>query len=67
MYQHVVYSEFLPSLLGRKLAYAYGLLPEPEGGAFFKGYDPRVDPRITNEFGGGAWRFGHSLVPPTIQ
>ncbi len=47
--QHITYSEFLPHLLGKDLpAYA--------------GYDATVDPRITVEFAGAAYRFGHSTV-----
>jgi peroxidase len=47
---HITYSEFLPHLLGRGAIGAY------------KGYDASIDPRITAEFGGAAYRFGHSIV-----
>jgi hypothetical protein len=47
---HITYSEFLPHLLG---ADALG---------DYHGYDPSVDPRITLEFAGAAFRFGHSIV-----
>lgn len=47
--QHITYSEFLPHLLGTKLA-------------AYQGYDPTVDARITVEFAGAAYRFGHSTV-----
>jgi peroxidase len=47
---NITYSEFLPHLLGPNAIPAY------------KGYDPSVDPRITEEFAGAAFRFGHSIV-----
>lgn len=48
--QHITYSEFLPHLLGPRAIPPY------------RGYDPSVDPRITLEFAGAAFRFGHSIV-----
>jgi peroxidase len=47
---HITYSEFLPHLLG------------PNAVAPYHGYDPGVDPRISVEFAGAAYRFGHSIV-----
>jgi hypothetical protein len=47
---HITYDEFLPKLLGTNLLTAY------------HGFDPSVDPRITEEFAGAAYRFGHSIV-----
>jgi len=51
---HITYSEFLPHLLGPNALTAY------------HGYDPNVDPRITEEFAGAAYRFGHSIVSAEI-
>ncbi len=48
--QNITYSEFLPHLLGP------GVIPP------YAGYNPTVDPRITVEFTGAAFRFGHSIV-----
>jgi hypothetical protein len=49
---HITYDEFLPHLLG------------PHALSRYKGYDPNVDPTITEEFAGAAYRFGHSTVSP---
>ena len=47
---NITYDEFLPHLLG------------PDAIAPYHGYDPTVDPTITEEFAGAAYRFGHSIV-----
>ena len=47
---HITYSEFLPHLLGPDLLTKY------------KGYNPNVNPTISEEFAGAAFRFGHSIV-----
>jgi peroxidase len=47
---NITYREFLPKLLG-------GDAIDP-----YRGYDSQVDPRISAEFAGAAYRFGHSLV-----
>ncbi|MSX02600.1 MAG: peroxidase [Actinobacteria bacterium] len=52
--QAITYNEFLPALLGS------GRLPA------YRGYDPRVNPGIANEFSTGAFRFGHSLLDGEI-
>ncbi|MEO8064457.1 MAG: peroxidase family protein [Pseudomonadota bacterium] len=52
--QVITYREFIPALLG-------GELPA------YRGYQPRVDARIMNEFSAAAFRFGHSLLSPTLR
>jgi peroxidase len=52
---NITYNEFLPHLLGQNSLPAY------------KGYDPNVNPTITEEFEGAAYRFGHSIVSDTID
>jgi peroxidase len=52
---NITYSEFLPHLLGKDAIEKY------------HGYDPTVDPRITEEFEGAAYRFGHSIVSDEIS
>jgi peroxidase len=52
---NITYSEWLPHLLGKDAI-------EP-----YHGYDPTVDPRISEEFAGAAFRFGHSIVSDEIS
>ena len=48
--QAITFNEFLPALLGRQAIRPY------------QGYQPNVNPSITNEFATAAYRFGHSLL-----
>lgn len=52
---NITYSEFLPHLLG------VNAIPK------YQGYNPSVDPRISEEFAGAAFRFGHSIVSDEIS
>jgi peroxidase len=52
---NITYNEFLPHLLGKDAI-------EP-----YRGYDPGVDARISEEFEGAAYRFGHSIVSDEIS
>jgi peroxidase len=52
---NITYNEFLPHLLGKNALAAY------------KGYNPKVNPTITEEFEGAAYRFGHSIVSDGID
>lgn len=57
-YQRVVFTEFADVLLGgMKGSGAHG----------WSGYNPDVNPAISEEFAAAAYRFGHSLVTQTIQ
>ncbi|KAK3790497.1 hypothetical protein RRG08_060547 [Elysia crispata] len=56
--QHIVYSEYLPPLLGPIIMGSHGLRE-----SFFYRYKPEADPRIINSFATAAFRFGHSMVP----
>ena len=47
---HITYDEYLPRLLGSAAIPAYA------------GYNQAADPRITVEFAGAAYRWGHSIV-----
>jgi hypothetical protein len=52
--QAITYNEWLPTLLGGPIA--------P-----YRGYNPRVNPSIANEFAAAAFRFGHSIVGDDIE
>ena len=52
--QVITYQEFLPLLLGENTLSPY------------IGYDPEVDPGISNEFSTAAYRVGHTMLAPTL-
>ncbi|MDF1859905.1 MAG: peroxidase family protein [Verrucomicrobiales bacterium] len=53
--QKITYHEWLPALLGKHALNHYG------------GYDPNVDPSISNEFSTAAFRIGHTMLPSEYQ
>ncbi len=53
--QSITYNEFLPALLG------------PAAPGAYHGYNPNVNPNISNEFAAAAFRIGHSLVGDDIE
>jgi len=59
-YQHIVYKEWLPTILGNNYMRLFGLLPLVAGHS--TDYQDNFDPRINNEFAAAAFRFGHSMV-----
>ncbi|XP_013792931.1 peroxidasin homolog, partial [Limulus polyphemus] len=64
-FQHTVYSEFLPRVLGWELMEKWGLTPLKTG--YYFNYDPNCNAGIFNEFASAAFRFGHTLLPPSLK
>jgi len=64
-YQHIVYKEWLPIIIGNTFMRSYGLFPLNSGFSF--DYAQNFDPRINNEFATAAFRFGHSMIPRTFS
>ncbi|XP_059471181.1 uncharacterized protein LOC132194111 [Neocloeon triangulifer] len=62
--QNIVYSEFLPRLLGMEGIQKFSLALQ--GSGYFEGYDATCDATIVNEFAAAAFRFGHSLLKPNL-
>ena len=64
-WQHIVYNEWLPLILGQDNMKRFGLFPLTKG--FSNSYETDFDPRITNAFGAAAFRVGHTLIPASIM
>ncbi len=52
--QAITYNDWLPALLGEGAVGNY------------QGYNPAIDPSISNLFASAAYRFGHSMLSPTL-
>lgn len=60
LWQHIVYNEYLPSVLGLSTAVENGLLSKKSG--FANVYDNTIDPSVRNEFGAAPMRLGHTQL-----
>lgn len=58
--QHITYNEWLPLVIGIDAMQRFSLLSSNVG--YSSGFDDEVNPSMTNEFTGAAFRFGHSTV-----
>ncbi|XP_076095786.1 peroxidase-like protein [Mytilus galloprovincialis] len=65
VYQHIIYTEYLPLVLGEEGMNMFGLRSKRFG--FNTLYNPSVDPSTRNAFGAAAYRFGHSLVGSFVE
>jgi peroxidase len=62
-FQNIVFGEFLPALLGEKLAKRFELLPKKSG--YFTDHNSNLYPQIINEFATAAFRYGHTQLKYT--
>ncbi|XP_052106928.1 peroxidase-like protein isoform X2 [Mytilus californianus] len=65
IYQHIIYTEYLPAVLGEEGMNMFGLRSNRFG--FNTLYDPSANPSTRNAFGAAAYRFGHSLVGSFVE
>ncbi len=61
--QNIVYSHWLPVVLGQLTVRELGLAPD-----YLRDYyDPKLDPSIRNGFSTAAFRFGHSMIQGMLE
>lgn len=58
--QHITYNEWLPLVIGQEAMQRFSLFSPVDG--YNGGFDEEINPSMTNEFTGAAFRFGHSTV-----
>lgn len=65
MVQHITYNEFLPMVLGKEVMQRNDLVLVKNG--YSDTYDPYTNPSATSGFTTAAFRFGHTLLPSTVE
>eukprot|EP00731_Ephydatia_muelleri_P031983 Em0023g490a len=72
-YQHIVYDEWLPLYvqskllrLGRTTIFPYKETPHYSASYGRSGYNPSINPQVSNIFQSAAMRFGHTMVTPGV-
>ncbi|ODN03143.1 Chorion peroxidase [Orchesella cincta] len=64
MMQNIVYSEYLPIVLGPQTMAEYNLNLPSQG---YSSYSANVDATIINSFATAAYRFGHSMIAGIVR
>ncbi|XP_071750194.1 LOW QUALITY PROTEIN: salivary peroxidase/catechol oxidase-like [Lepeophtheirus salmonis] len=62
---HINYNEFLPMVLGKEVMQQHDLILLKNG--YSNSYDTFTNPSASTVFVSAAFRFGHSLLPSTIE
>ncbi|CAG2224718.1 PXDN [Mytilus edulis] len=65
IYQHIIYTEYLPVILGDGGMDMFGLRSTPTG--FNTQYNSSANPATGNALAAAAYRFGHSLVGSFVE
>lgn len=70
--QHVMISEYVPLLIGRKMTELYNLTAQPHDihagkHSYWHGYDPTVTTSVSNSFAAAAFRQGHTFVQGSVE
>ncbi|CAG2214824.1 PXDN [Mytilus edulis] len=65
IYQHIIYTEYLPVILGDEGMDMFGLRSTPTG--FNTQYSSSANPATGNALAAAAYRFGHSLVGSFVE
>lgn len=63
-YQHIVYNEWLPIVIGRRYMEVFQILPYGQG--YYTGHDSLTEPTISNAFTTAAFRL-HTLVQGWLE
>jgi len=63
--QHITYNEFLPMVLGKDIMEKNKLILLKNG--YLEGYDSNVNPGASSVFSQAVFRFGHTLLPSTLE
>ena len=64
-WQHIVFNEFLPILMGQSAMDKFGLRTLTKG--FSRNYEDDFDPRVSNAFSAAAFRVGHTMMAGFIK
>ncbi|CAH1796651.1 unnamed protein product [Owenia fusiformis] len=64
MWQHIIYKEYIPLILGPTEIVKYGVKLLESG--FYTGYDSSINAQMFNSFSTAAFRFGHSQIGDEI-
>ena len=68
-HQHIVYNEWLPRFIPRKINGSPPAYDSTPGYSLYfgrSGYNPAINPQVAHIFQSAAMRFGHTIVTPGV-